>query len=117
MELSFFDNSGSNLYENAGLNANQHIQKAIEEFRQLSPEERAEKPLLYYLLGSGTPPYKMSKKDSNYIGKTIKGMNCGNCRFTFMRYVNKQYICSQIEGDVKLNHWCRLWVSGNTTKR
>ena len=116
MEYFLFDDSESNLYEDAGVFANGHVKKAIQEFRNLSPEERAKKPLLYYLLGSGTPPYKMTKKDSNYVGKTVNRMNCGNCRFTFQRHVNKEYICSQISGNVELDHWCRLWVSGKTAK-
>lgn len=101
-------------YENAGYNANPFVKRAINEFRNLPIEIRRKKPLLYWLLGSGTPPYKMSKKDSNYIGRTVKGQNCGNCRFTFRRYVNNELICSQIQGNVKLDHWCRLWVSGDT---
>jgi hypothetical protein len=69
---------------------------------------------LYWLLGSGTPPYKMTKKGSNYIGKPYRGQKCGNCRFTFQRYVNDELICSQIQGNIELDHWCRLWASGDT---
>jgi len=118
-EYYFFDDlDQDNTYPNAGgSRANKHVQKAVEEFRLLPSEIRAKKPLLYYLLGSGTPPYKMTKKDSNYIGRTVNGQNCGNCRFTFQRYVNKEFICSQIEGNIELNHWCKLWVSGKTAKR
>ena len=101
-------------YRNAGIQANEYVKQAIQEFRKLPLIQRAKKPLLYWLLGSGTPPYKMSKRDSNYLERTVKGQNCGNCRFTFQRYVNKEFICSQIQGNVKLNHWCRLWVSGDT---
>ena len=101
-------------YPSAGIQANQYVQKAISQFRRLSLEERQQKPLLYWLLGSGTPPYKMTKKGSAYQGKEYRGQNCGNCRFNFQRYVNKELICSQIQGNIKLDHWCRLWVSGDT---
>jgi len=107
MEEQFF-------YESAGLKANKYIKQAIKEFRALPIEERRKKPLLYWLLGSGTPPYKMSKPDSNYKSYGVNGQNCGNCRFTFRRYVNDELICSQIRGNIKLSHWCRLWVSGDT---
>jgi hypothetical protein len=101
-------------YPNAGINANIYVQKAITQFRKLPFEEKRKKPLLYWLLGSGTSPYKMTKKGSAYMGKPYRGQNCGNCRFIFQRCVNKELICSQIQGNIELNHWCRLWVSGDT---
>jgi hypothetical protein len=102
------------LYPQAGANANPLVKKAIEQFRNLPNDVKADKPLLYWLLGSGTPPYKMSKKDSLYKGKSYRGQNCGNCRFTFMRWVNKELICSQIQGNIELEHWCKLWASGDS---
>ena len=104
----------SDEYKGAGKNAPLLVRKAIEQFKRRPEEQRSKKPMLYWLLGSGsgTPPYKMSKKDSNYIGKSVKGMNCGNCRFTFKRHINDELICSQIRGNIELDHWCRLWVGG-----
>jgi hypothetical protein len=102
------------LYPQAGAKANPLVKKAIEQFRNLPNDAKADKPLLYWLLGSGTPPYKMSKKDSLYKGKSYRGQNCGNCRFTFMRWVNKELICSQIQGNIELEHWCKLWASGDS---
>lgn len=102
-----------NLYPKAGINASSYVKKAIREFRKLPNDIKAQKPLLYWLLGSGTPPYKMSKKDSKYQGKEFRGQNCGNCRFTYMRWINKELICSQIQGNVELDHWCRLWMNGD----
>jgi hypothetical protein len=101
-------------YPKAGVKANVYVQKAISQFRRLPIEEKRKKPLLYWLLGSGTLPYKMTKKGSNYIGKPYRGQKCGNCRFTFQRYVNDELICSQIQGNIELEHWCRLWASGDT---
>jgi len=115
-ELFGFEGNSENKYPNAGKNATIWVKKAIAEFRKLPEKERTKKPLLYWLLGSGTPPYKMTKKDSNYISKSVKGQNCGNCRYTFQRYVNGELICSQIQGNIKLDHWCKLWVSGDTAK-
>lgn len=109
-----FDGQSKDDYKKAGKNANIHVKKAIAEFKKLSKEEQKKQPLLYWLLGSGTPPYKMSKKESNYVGKSVRGMNCGNCRYTFRREVNGELICSQIRGNIELDHWCRLWVSGDT---
>jgi len=91
-------------YPKAGSNANINVQRAISQFRSLPVEERKKKPLLYWLLGSGTPPYKMSKKGSNYIEKPYRGQKCENCRFTFQRYVNGELICSQIQGNIELDH-------------
>jgi hypothetical protein len=102
------------IYQKAGINANRYVKKAIQEFRRLPNDVKEQKPLLYWLLGSGTPPYKMTKKGSNYIGKPYRGQKCGNCRFTFQRYVNDELICSQIQGNIELDHWCRLWASGDT---
>jgi hypothetical protein len=114
----FFGSSKENdkdyLYPKAGINANPLVKKAINEFRRLPNNVKEQKPLLYWLLGSGTPPYKMTKKESGYIGKSYRGQNCGNCRYTFMRWVNKELICSQIQGNIELGHWCKLWVSGDT---
>lgn len=110
--INFPDNNFD--YPKAGINANIHVQRAISEFRKLPIEERRKKPLLYWLLGSGTPPYKMNKKGSNYMEHPYKGQKCGNCRFTFQRYVNEEYICSQIQGNIELNHWCRLWATKDT---
>jgi hypothetical protein len=102
------------VYPKAGLNANPLVKKAISQFRRLPVEQKKDKPLLYWLLGSGTPPYKMTKKDSAYQGKEFRGQNCGNCRFTFMRHVNKELICSQIQGNIELDHWCKLWVGADS---
>lgn len=102
------------IYPKAGINANRYVQKAIQEFRTLPNNVKEQKPLLYWLLGSGTVPYKMSKKDSLYQGKPFRGQKCGNCRFTFMRWVNKELICSQIQGNIKLEHWCNLWVGSDS---
>ena len=106
-------------YPRAGDNAPFEVQKAIDEFRQLPEEEVQNRPLLYWILGSGTPDYKMTKRDSHYSTagsaqeELIPGQTdiqkCGNCRFAFQRVISGQYICSQISGGISPEAWCKLW--------
>jgi hypothetical protein len=110
------NDKGDFMYPDAGKNADPDVRLAIKYFRSLPASVRAKKPLLYWLLGSGTPPYKMSKKDSRYTHQPVKGQKCSNCRFAYQRVVDKKIICSQIEGEIKPSHWCRLWVGGDTIK-
>jgi len=97
-------------YQEAYDLASPETKKVIEAFQKEPKELRDKKPLLYYILGSGTPPYKMSKEDSKYVDKAKGRRNCGNCIFTFQNTVKKTYICSQIRGTIKLGAWCKLWV-------
>lgn len=97
-------------YKEAYLKAPLETKKCIEKFLKEPEKLRANKPLLYYVLGSGTPPYKMSKKDSLYSDKSINNQKCSNCIFTYIKYVDKTVICSQIRGTIKLGGWCKLWV-------
>ena len=83
--------------------------KIIEDFMREPKSLRDKKPLLYYILGSGTPLYKMSKKDSGYVDYSSKKQKCSNCVFTYIKYVDNKPICSQIRGTIKLSGWCKLW--------
>lgn len=101
-------------YPDAGIEgkAQPEVVAAVERFRDLPAKAQARLPLLYWLLGSGTPAYKMSKEAGAY-GPTPsdrKGEICGNCRFAYARVLNGQLICSHIEGDIAWKAWCRLWV-------
>ena len=103
----------SNDYPLAGVpgKAQPEVVEAVERFRSLPAEQRNRMPLLYWLLGAGTPVYKMDKEASAY-GPTPpgrKGEICGNCRFAYARVLNGQLICSQIEGDIAWKAWCRFW--------
>lgn len=103
--------------EAGGELAQPEVKKAVERFRQLPVEERAKQPLLYWLLGAGTPPYKVSKKDSEYKDPTeIPNQTCDNCEFYYFETSNDVYICSQISGDVKPKAWCNLWDSASNKK-
>jgi hypothetical protein len=97
-------------YHEAYEKAPKETKRVIESFQRETKALRDKKPLLYYILGSGTPPYKMSKEDSKYVDKASGRQNCSNCIFTFQNYVKKTYICSQIRGTIKLGGWCKLWA-------
>ena len=97
-------------YPQAAIQAQPEVMAAVARFRMLPAEIRSDNVLLWWLLGSGTPPYKMSKTDSTYVDKSeVFGQTCKNCIFTYKRFVTGQYICSQIRGEIKLPGWCRLW--------
>lgn len=66
-------------------------------------------PLLYWLLGDGTPPFKMSKKDSLYGPSRVTNQRCSNCRFAYQKVATGVYICSQITGYIQPPLWCKLW--------
>ena len=66
-------------------------------------------PLLYALLGSGTPPYKMSPGDAQYGTPPVRAQTCGNCVRAFQHVTSKAYICDQIRGPIEPGAWCRLW--------
>jgi len=99
-------------YPEAGKNAHPEVQKLIEEYRALPNAEKSKKPLLYWLLGSGTPPYKMSKDDSEYSDEADTDSQCGNCKFIYYGLETKNYICSQISGPIRKEGTCKLWKPG-----
>ena len=99
------DQSG---YPEAGENAPPEIREVVNELKK----EDSDVPLLYRVLGSGTPPYKMSKEESEYTSESdVEGQTCGNCRFAYKKVVSERYICSQIRGDIQPPGWCRLWTA------
>jgi hypothetical protein len=64
---------------------------------------------LYLMLGSGTGPLKMSKADAAYKAAPVGQQRCGNCSSAYRQLVTGELICSQVEGEVKADHWCRIW--------
>ena len=89
-------------YPKAGTHAPPEVRAAIHRWRtRVPPSIKKRIPLLYWLLGDSTMPYKMSKPDAKYgpAPARYRGQICGNCRFA----------CSQMEGRIKLGLWCRLW--------
>ena len=95
-------------YPQAGLQAQPEVQEAIQRFR-FAPDPNL--PLLYWLMGSGTQPFKMARNDSYYEDfSRVRGQRCGNCVYTFKNQVTGKFICSQIRGHITLPAWCRLWL-------
>jgi len=97
-------------YPEAGVNAPGGIVNEVEKFRNLPISEKEETPLLYYLLGSGTPDYKMAQSDAKYVDESPSEKTCGNCEFLYLKNSNKKYIWSQIRGEVKEEGRCKLWA-------
>jgi ribosomal protein L32 len=62
-------------YQEAYDKAPEETKRAIEKFEQMPKSFRDKKPLLYYILGAGTPPYKMSKRASAYVDKASGEIN------------------------------------------
>tara|TARA_Y100000310_G_C20351248_1_gene654465 strand:+ start:40 stop:423 length:384 start_codon:yes stop_codon:yes gene_type:complete len=104
-------------YPKAGVpgKAQPGVVEAVEEFRELPPKVQSRLPLLYWLLGDGTSPYKMSKEDAAYGPPPPEKRSevCGNCRFAYARVINGQLICSQVDGQISYPAWCRLWRGGD----
>lgn len=98
--------------EAGGSKAQPEVKKAVERWRSLPEEERARIPLLYWLLGSGTPPYKMDKADAEYQEGPKGKQKCGNCLFAYQNATNGRFICSQVRGHIEPRAWCRLWKKG-----
>ncbi len=89
--------------------APEETRKMIERYMAQPKEYRGKHPLLYFILGSGTQPYKMSKTGAEYRGESESRHECGNCVYAFQKVKAKRFICSQIQGDIKLNGICKLW--------
>lgn len=110
-------------YPKAGKDAHPGVKEAIKEFKELPDEKKSETPLLYWLLGSGTPEYKMSKPDSNYAEETpVDDQTCDNCEFAYTKTItigsgDPDIICSQVTGRIHDKGWCRLWSKGVLGKR
>ena len=100
-------------YSEALKNAPKWIKEAYSEFEKLSEKEQKKTPFLYFVLGKGkgTPPFKMSKKDSGYVNPS-KNSNfvCGNCIFYYYNPVKKISVCSQVRGNIAYDAYCPLWV-------
>jgi len=104
-------------YEEALVNSPRWIKDAYAEFIKLPAETRKKIPFLYFVLGrgKGTPPFKMSKSESNYKDPSSnKDFICGNCLFYYPNPVRKIAVCSQIRGNVSYDAICSLWAGENS---
>jgi len=101
-------------YNDAYKYAPDEVKQLIDKFRALPEDEKDKKPLLYYIIGTGTPKYKMEKADSDYIDESkTKGQSCGNCEFAYYKPAKKKFICSQVRGEITKPAWCRLYKKGS----
>jgi len=90
------EDEGDN-YPQAGQGAQPEIHQAIARYRSAPKSWREVNILLWWLLGSGSPPYKQSKPDANYLDKSpVRGQYCSNCIFAYKRLVTGQLICSRM---------------------
>lgn len=98
-------------YPDAGAeDAPEEVQEAVQRFRSEIPEEvKAEDALLYWLLGTGTPAYKMSKADAEYQSHPEGAEYCGSCEYAYLSNESGDLICSKVRGEVDWMGWCRLW--------
>lgn len=106
-------------YKDAGENAPPEVKAAISRYH----EEGRNEILLYWLLGSGTPPYKVSQSDSDYRDYPKNGQKCANCEFAYSKLYRQydekvsekygpRYICSQIKDPIDPEGWCVFWKKG-----
>jgi hypothetical protein len=103
-------------YPNAGKsNAAREVQEAVQRFREeVSESTKRETPLIYWLLGTGTPEYKMSKEDAGYKQEPEGTMVCSNCQYWYVGS-DGEGVCSKVRGQVWESHWCRLWAPDDMT--
>ena len=99
---------GEDPYPNAGENAHPAVQEIIQEYKAL-PLGQRERPLLYHLLGGGTPAYKTSKSEAEYLEEPRADQKCGNCQFAYQKVVTGKFICSKIRGKITPEAWCKFW--------
>jgi hypothetical protein len=72
--------------------------------------EKTQVPMLYALLGSGTPPLKMAREDAAYQEEPhASGQRCSNCSSAYKNAVSGDTVCSQVSGSIEPEAWCRLW--------
>jgi hypothetical protein len=66
-------------------------------------------PFLYFVLGQGTPAFKMEQNTADYGLSQVHGQSCGNCIYSYTNNVEEKNICSQIRGQIHGRMWCKLW--------
>ena len=96
--------------------AQKEIKKAIERFNELPDDTRRNTVLLYWLLGSGTPEYKMPQDVAEYTNESKGEQKCSNCRFIWVDGNDQDLICSQIKDNISRDGWCKLWVKAEDIK-
>lgn len=113
--LGFRKTAGA--YPNAGKNAPKEVRKAINRFKKLPQDKKNNTVLLYWLLGSGTPEYKMPKDKADYKTEPQGDQVCGNCQFAYVETDGDKHICSKVRGPIELGAWCKLWAPSDNYEK
>ena len=104
-------------FPNAGEKAQAEVKKAIDRFRKLPEGERGKTSLWGWLLGEGTPDYKIAQEDVKYTDKSkTKGQYCGNCARIYHVHSEGISICDITTGTIQEPGWCDRWTVGNKNK-
>lgn len=105
------------IFPNAGEKAQAEVKKAIARFRKLPESVRGKTSLWGWLLGEGTPDYKIAQPDVKYTDKSqTKGQYCGNCARIYDARSSGSAICDIATGDIKEGGECDRWELGNKNK-
>ncbi len=96
-------------YKEALTDAPEWILEAWEAYSQLPKEVQDSRPFLYFILGKGTPDFKMPTTTARYVQNSATGQNCQNCRYAYFQPKREIGICSQIRGHIVPAAWCKLW--------
>jgi hypothetical protein len=67
-------------------------------------------PLLYRILGDGTPPYKFSKAEVERSKSPVEGRSCANCMRWYMHVASSTGICDYVNGVWAAQEWCEHWT-------
>ena len=99
-------------YPQADAVAQPELARAVSRYRALpvAYADKADVPLLYWLLGQGTNALKMDAFEALY-GDPPPGstQRCENCSSAYQQVTSGMLICSQISGYIEPQLWCRLW--------
>lgn len=110
----------------AGKFAPREVSAFIERFRKAPEGKRSEKPLLYAILGDGTPAYKFGKNEVRYVENTgelkegegtgdpgamayARGLTCSNCNSLYTHTPTETLICDRVRGVIAREGWCNRW--------
>lgn len=85
------------------------IRVSFKVFLQLPDRFVLNTPFLYFVLGQGTPAFKMEKNTADYGLSKVNGQSCGNCIYSYKNIVEEKNICSQVRGEIHARKWCKLW--------
>ncbi len=99
-------------YPNADDVAQPEVVAAVDRYRALpvAYADKADVPLLYWLLGQGTNALKMDPVDALYGDPPPRSpQRCENCSSAYQQVTTGALICSQISGYIEPQLWCRLW--------